>query len=81
MPSDRHGNLNLLFGLALGCLGLQGTGLGASEAAVLGFRRCTQVPNLGGVAAFTQRLNVVYIHAVRQRTVGLFVGPSRLVAL
>ena len=76
LPVDRHGNLNLLFGLALGCLGLQGTGLGAREAAVSGCRYCTEVACAGRGAAFTQRLNVVDLDVARQVAMLLFVLPT-----
>ncbi len=80
MPSDRHGNLNLLFGLALGCLRLQGTGLGARKAAVGRCRYCTKVAGTGRGTAFTQRLNVVDLHVARQVAMLLLVLPTSPVA-
>ena len=76
MPSDRHGNLNLLFGLALGCLGLQGTGLGAREAAIGRCRYCSEVAGTGRGAAFTQRLDVVNLYGTRQIAMRLLILPT-----
>lgn len=76
MPIARHGNLNLLFCLALGCLGLQGAGLGAREAAVSGCRYCTEVACAGRGAALTERFNVVNLDVARQVAMLLFVLPT-----
>ena len=76
MPTAWHGNLTLFFCLAFGCLGLQCTGLGASEAAVSGCRYGTEVACAGRGAAFTQRLNVVDLDVARQVAMLLFVLPT-----